>query len=200
MGRVVKVFHWATFLTFSNFSPPSPTHAQRRYLTGNLAMQSILSGLFDDAENRYLPPETLTKLNQYVKSLPLRIATYRALRDHEVKIMQVVANRLETEFAANHGVETVEQSLRHGLLILRHCAMALLMDDAEYLERQLLGWLRESMQIHQTAPIDMALWRYLRQVLHKAMSAPQFGLLDPMIVGVQKALTVAEAAALSPVR
>ncbi len=154
-------------------------------------MHSILTGLFDDAENRYLPPETLTKLNQYVKSLPLRVATYRALRDHEVKIMQVVANRLETEFAANHRIETIEQSIRHGLLILRHCAMALLMDDPSYPDRQLLGWLSESSQIQQTGAIDAVLLRYLRQVLNKAMNAQQFGLLDPLLVSVQTSLNAA---------
>lgn len=156
-------------------------------------MHSILSGLFDDAENRYLPPDNLKRLNQYVKSVPLRIATYRALRDNEVKIMQVVANRLETEFVAKYGVERIEQALRHGLLVLRHTAMALLMEDGEYLERQLLGWLRESMTIHGTTPIDTALLRYLRQVLAKAMNPQQLTLLDPMLVGVQKSLSSPEA-------
>jgi hypothetical protein len=160
-------------------------------------MQSVLSGIFDDAENRYLPNETLGKLNQYVKSIPLRVATYRALRDNEVKIMQVVANRLETEFAAKYGVATVEQSLRHGLLLLRHAAMGLLMDDAAYLDRQLLDWLKESMRIHQTSAIDAALLRYLRQVLAKAMNAQQLALLDPLLASVQKSLTVASAVAVN---
>jgi hypothetical protein len=155
-------------------------------------MQSILSGLFDDAENRYLPPDHLKRLNHYVKSVPLRIATYRALRDNEVKIMQVVANRLETEFVAKYGIERIEQSLRHGLLVLRHAAMALLMDDGEHLERQLLGWLRESISIQGTREIDTALFRYLRQVLAKAMNPQQLSLLDPMLVEVQKSLSQTE--------
>jgi hypothetical protein len=154
-------------------------------------MKSMLSSLYDDAENRYLNTETLTGLNHYVKSVPLRVATYRALRDNEIKIMQVVADRLETEFASLHTAEQVEQvekTITHGLLVMRHSAIALLMDDPEYLETRLLNWLRETMAIEATGPIDAALFRYLRQILAKAMNPQQLALLDPLLVMAQKSL------------
>jgi hypothetical protein len=150
--------------------------------------KSMLSGLYDDAENRYLNAETLTGLNHYVKSVPLRVATYRALRDNEIKIMQVVADRLETEFASQHTVEQVEKTITHGLLVMRHSAIALLMDDPGYLETRLLNWLRETITIEATGPIDAALFRYLRQILTKAMNPQQLALLDPLLVMAQKSL------------
>jgi hypothetical protein len=155
-------------------------------------MQPTLSSLFDDAENRYLNGESLTELHRYVKSMPSRVAVYRLLRDNEVKIMQVVADRLSQEFSAKASVETIECTLRHGLLVMRHGAMAMLMDDAHQLEEKLFSWLRETMLIHDTTMIDRSLYKYLKQVLAKALNPQQMALVEPLFVQIQTVLLAAD--------
>lgn len=147
-------------------------------------MQPTFAGVFDDAENRYLPTASLQEIHRYVKSVPLRLGLYRTLRDHEVKIMQVVADRLEADFATVE-TATIERSVQNGLLVVRYCAMAMLLDNAQQLEPQLLDWLRESMAIHGTQPLDQALYHYLRQVLGKALKPQQMQLMEPLLMQVQ---------------
>jgi hypothetical protein len=160
-------------------------------------MHPTFAGVFDDAENRYLPTDSLKSIHRYVKSVPLRISVYRLLRDNECKIMQVVADRLVADFGETAAEATIERSVSHGLLVLRHCAMAMLMDNAQQLEPQLLGWLRESMQIHGTDQLDTALYRYLRQVLTKAINPQQLAVIDPLLIQAQGYLTAPREAALA---
>jgi hypothetical protein len=161
-------------------------------------MHPTFAGVFDDAENRYLPTDSLKEIHRYVKSVPQRLTVYRMLRDHECKIMQVVADRLVADFGETEAEATIERSVTNGLLVMRHCAMAMLMDNAQQLEPQLLNWLRESMQIHRTETLDAALYRYLRQVLAKAINPQQLTLIDPLLVQAQSYLTAPPAAIATP--
>jgi Phycobilisome protein len=161
-------------------------------------MHPTFAGVFDDAENRYLPTDSLKEIHRYVKSVPQRLTVYRLLRDHECKIMQVVADRLVADFGETEAETTIERSVMNGLLVMRHCAIAMLMDNAQQLEPQLLSWLRESMQIHRTEKLDTALYRYLRQVLTKAINPQQLALIDPLLVQAQSYLTAPQAAIATP--
>jgi Phycobilisome protein len=163
-------------------------------------MHPTFAGVFDDAENRYLSTDSLKEIHRYVKSVPHRLNVYRTLRDHEAKIMQVVADRLVADFGETTPEVTIERSVTNGLLVVRHCAMAMLLDNAQQLEPQLLGWLRESMQIHGTEILDVALYRYLRQVLTKAMNPQQLALIDPLLIQAQGYLTAPTDAAIAPAR
>jgi hypothetical protein len=147
-------------------------------------MQSPLNNLFDDAETAYLNKEALIQLHQYMKSLPQRIAIYRSLRDNEVKIMQIVADRLSQEFGQSHSESTIEQSLCNGLLVMRSLAMALLNSDVDAVEAKLLSWLREVMEIHGTEAIDTALYKYLKQVLAKALNPQQMAIVEPLFTHI----------------
>lgn len=150
-------------------------------------MQPTFAGIFDDAENRYLPTESLKDIHRYAKSVPLRLGLYRTLRDHEMKIMQVVADRLTTDFPAVDEIK-VERALQNGMLVVRYCAMAMLMDNAQQLEPQLLDWLKESIAIHGTQKLDEALHHYLHQVLTKALKPQQMDLLEPLLNQAQAGL------------
>ncbi len=150
-------------------------------------MQATIEHIFDDVENRYLPQESLKQVHLYIKSLPERITAYRTLRDRETVILQKVADQLEKTFP-NVPKEDLERSLRYAMLTLRQCAMAMLMEDHNYLEDQLISWLRESVAIHGTAKVDRVLYSYLKKVLVQALSAKQFTLLNPLVEQVEGAI------------
>jgi hypothetical protein len=141
-------------------------------------MQPQLEQLFDEAEKRYLKPEELQTLNQYVGSLPARIDAYRALRDRELEVMQVVADQLQAALP-NESVENMERSIKNALLVLRYCAMGMLLNDEAFAVEKLRGWLTQKIQVFQTQMIDQTLYHLLEQRLDTTMTPQQKSLLSP---------------------
>ncbi|MGI0490494.1 hypothetical protein ACN4EG_01675 [Alkalinema pantanalense CENA528] len=154
-------------------------------------MHPVIETLFDEAENGYIPPDTLAEMNQYMKSLPERLAAYRTLRDREIPIMQKVADELQSQFSGET-VERLEQSLKAGILAVRHCAMAMLMQDERYLEERLLTWLEETSQIYNTQSIDRVLYPLIRDHLNQILNANQMRLFEPFFSKVHHGVVSSE--------
>jgi vacuolar-type H+-ATPase subunit E/Vma4 len=150
-------------------------------------MQPIIDGIFDEADSHFLKNEGLSEINRYVKSLPERITAYRMLRDREIEIMQKAADQLESTFP-DQSTAALERSISNALLLLRHAAMAMLMNDERFLQDRLLDWLGESIQIHGTLAIDTALQRLLAQQLERGMSPQHMSLLNPFLQRAQAAI------------
>lgn len=150
-------------------------------------MHPQLETIFDEAENRYLKPEELNILGRYVDSLPERLEAYRNLRDRELNIMQAVADQLQLELP-QHKVEVLERSIKNALLILRCCAMGMLLNDEDLVKERLLGWLSQTIQVYDTRAVDAVLYRLLNQRLKQALNSKQLSLLNPMLLLAQTAL------------
>ncbi|MGJ3251308.1 MAG: hypothetical protein ACFE0J_09290 [Elainellaceae cyanobacterium] len=150
-------------------------------------MHSKIESIFDEAENRYLKPDELGALNQYVNSLPDRLDTYRHLRDQEVAIMQPVANQLEAQFS-QEGTQTLERSIKTALLIMRYCAMAMLLNDETFLTTRLSGWFAQSIKIYNTERIDEALYQLLDRRLSDVLTPSQLNLIRPHLALAQETL------------
>lgn len=150
-------------------------------------MHPQIETIFDEAEHRYLKPEELGVINQYVSSLPERIDAYRTLRDRELEIMQQVADQLEIVLP-QETVENLERSLKNALLLLRYSAMGMLLNDEAFVQERLLSWLSTTISIHNTRAIDTALFRLLNQRLTQGLTAQQINLVGPYIAKVQTAI------------
>jgi hypothetical protein len=150
-------------------------------------MHQHLETLFDEAENRYLKPEELKLLSQYVESLPQRMETYRLLRDQEIELMQQVADQLQAALPQEK-TEVLERSIKNALLMLRYCAMAMLLNDESFVAERLLGWLSRTMQAYDSQKIDATLYRLLNQRLTQVFSPQQMSLLSPPLLLAQKSL------------
>jgi len=156
---------------------PAPTSLS---FIGSQFMHPQIETIFDEAENRYLKPEELSVLGEYVGSLPGRLETYRLLRDQEIDIMQKVADQLQLEFTQVK-IEQLERSIKNALLVLRYCAMGMLLNDEAFVENQLVGWLAQVMKAYDTHAIDQALYRLLDQSLRQTLSPTQINHLHPML-------------------
>jgi Phycobilisome protein len=110
-------------------------------------MPSPIEIVFDEAENRYLKTEELRSLGQYVVSLPERVSIYRILRDQELTLMQQVADQLHIQQPDTHP-DHLERSIKHGILILRYCAMGMLLADEGFVQSRLLNWLSDADPSH----------------------------------------------------
>lgn len=147
-------------------------------------MTSFLECVFHDAENRYLKPEELKSLNQYVISLPERLQLYRTLRDREIDIMQWVADQLEVALPQEKP-ELLERSVKSAILMLRYCAMAMLMNDERIVRDRYVAWFGEMSQIYGIKAIDATLHQYLNQRLSQVLGSKAMTLLNPMLMVAQ---------------
>lgn len=154
-------------------------------------MQSPIDGIFDEAENRYLKPEELQAIGQYVASIADRMSAYRALRDRELELIQQAADQLQLDLP---GVETaaLERTVRNGMLILRHCGMAMLLDDPDFVQKRLLSWLKDSIELHQANSADAAFFRLIQQQIRLSLNAQQIALLQPFLNQVETVIPAQE--------
>lgn len=150
-------------------------------------MHPQIESLFDTAETRYLQPDELNVISQYVDSLPQRLDAYRTLRDRELEVMQRVADLLQAQMP-NETVENLERSIKNALLTLRYCAMAMLLNDESFVKERLLGWLSDTTKIYNSQTIDRALYQLLNQQLAQALDAQAMRFLQPMLVLAQTIL------------
>ncbi|NEQ95628.1 MAG: hypothetical protein F6K30_02655 [Cyanothece sp. SIO2G6] len=141
-------------------------------------MHPQIESMFDEAEKRYLKPEELGCLNQYVDSIPARLEIYRYLRDHEVEVMQQVADNLEAQFSEEPQA-TLERCLKNALLILRYSAMGMLLNDETFLHGRLITWLEGTAKAYQTEAIDQVLYQMLNQRLSQLLSPNQVEMIKP---------------------
>ncbi len=149
----------------------------------NLEFESI----FDRAEGRYLKAEELNTLTLYVESLPERLDAYKRLRDHEIEVLQSVADQIQVDLP-NASIEDLERAIKNLLVVLRYCAMAMLLNDEVFLRERLLGWLEEVNRAFNLRPINEALYGLLSQGLKQELSPPQFALLCPYVTLAQASL------------
>lgn len=148
----------------------------------------MLDILFGEPQKAYLRPEDLNLLSQFVSSLPERINFYRRLRNEEATLLQAVADSLQQQFP-EEPEGRLKRSLQNGVLILRHAAMAMLMDDPDFVARRLASWLPEVAQGYGTESIDRALGQLIKQHFAGRFSPQQLSLLFPGIDAALNLLT-----------
>lgn len=150
-------------------------------------MHPQIEAIFDDAETRYLKPEELRFVTQYVESLPQRLDIYRNLRDQELEVMQWVADQLQAQLPQEEQ-ELLERSLKNALLMLRYCSMGMLLNDEVFVRERFLNWVSQSAKIYNTETIDKHLYRLLNQQLSRVLGSKQMNVLSPMLTMAQTAL------------
>lgn len=150
-------------------------------------MHPQIEALFNEAENRYLKPEELNVINQYVKSLPGRMDAYRALRDCELTVMQAVADQLQVALPQEK-IENLERCIKNALLVLRYCAMGMLLNDDAFAQERIVNWLSETANVYNTRQIDLTLYRLLNQKLSQALNPSHMALLSPQLVKAETLL------------
>lgn len=150
-------------------------------------MHPQIAAVFDEAENRYLKPEELKLISQYVASMPERLDAYRNLRDRELEIVQAVVDQLEVTLP-QESEENLERCIKNVLLMLRYCALSLLVNDESLVQRRFLDWVSPLAKVYDTKAIDTKLYRLLNQQLSKVLTAKQLGYLSPSLALAQEAL------------
>lgn len=150
-------------------------------------MPPKLTEVFDEAENRYLTSEELKIIAQYVASLPERLETYCSLRDRELQVMEAVVTQLQTDLP-EVPADQMERSIKQALLMLRCCALSLLLDDEALVQRRFLSWVQPLAEIYRTQSIDARLYGLLNQQLSQALTERQMRCLRPSLAFAQETI------------
>ena len=153
-------------------------------------MNSTIQSLLYDADERYLKASDIVAFKSYTSSLAQRLETYELLRDKEIVIFQPIANQLLAIFPDQQ--QDLERSLKNWLAVLRYCAMAMLLNSPEFLERRLLEWLTDIVRVHQVQAIDTALYKALQKQLPQLLADKQYALLQPFLAQAAASLLVTE--------
>jgi hypothetical protein len=151
-------------------------------------MNTALKGLIQDAEDHYLQTQELHYLDQQLDSLGQRLEAYELLRDAELEVFQNVADQLQSDFA-QLDAQLFTRALEDGLAILRYSAMAMLQENPQYLQRQLLEWLPSRAQAYELADVEKRLLQLLQTQLGKCIPAAKLALLQPYLVQAHRALS-----------
>jgi hypothetical protein len=101
--------------------------------------------------------------------------------------MQPIADELETALP-NESQENLERCLKHAILILRHSAMAMLLNDENYVQHRLLTWIEKTAKAFNTQPIDRLLYPMLDRQLGQVLTPAQINLIKPPLTLAQNAL------------
>jgi hypothetical protein len=152
-------------------------------------MSQDLRQLIFQAEEDYLPEPELDKFKIKVNSLAERLAIYEIIREQEIALFQPIADQL-VQNATERQPVIVEKAIKHWISILRYCAMAMLLDNPEYLQHRLLEWLTEQIQAHQLQSLETEIYKLLQIRLKKVVSAEQLALLNPFLEEAKKTLLV----------
>ncbi|NJK68711.1 MAG: phycobilisome protein [Microcoleus sp. SU_5_3] len=150
-------------------------------------MHPEIEVLLDQAENRFLKAEELIAFKRQAATLAQRLKIYEFLREKEASIFQPVANKLQEAFP-DEKQETLERSLKHWVLVVRYCAMAMLLNDRAFLEQRLLDWLSGLVEAHQTQKIELTLCNLLQTRIEEILSEQARAILQPFLDQAQSIL------------
>ncbi len=139
------------------------------------------------AEDHFLQPQELEGFQETVATLAQRLEVYEALRDQEIDIFQPIANQLEESFP-NESQHLLERALTRWLSVLRYSAMAMLMNNPEYLQRRLLEWLTDIVQVHSMEDVENKLSQLLKARLAEMLSEEQIALIQPFLEQAESTL------------
>lgn len=143
-------------------------------------MHTDLTILCHRSQHHYLPKGEVAVFKHHVDLLKERLELYKLLRDHEVSIFQSIANQLEEVFEQENP-KIIKKALKHWISALRYCAMAMLLNNHEYLQHRLLEWLTDIIQAHQMQEMENYLYEFLQIQLSELLTVEQIGLLNPFL-------------------
>lgn len=144
------------------------------------ALNHTLEQHIVDADGRYLSPEELRSLENYVSSYTQRLDTYQKISQHSDAI---VLNALK-KFARVHP-EIIQQSGKRCQYdmseVLRYIALSILRDDEFLFLEKVMFWLDTVLRAHHKQTACSKAYQYLQEAVEETLSSSNSGLVRPYI-------------------
>ncbi len=150
-------------------------------------MTQHIDQLMIEAEGRYLKPEEIKSIKDYVMGWPKRQHVYRMLRDHESTMIAQTLSQLQQEIP-HLTPQVLELCQRDLALSLRQCGLAMLLVDEELLKERLIEWIEEQARLYDLRDVYEALYRLLQQSLKQHLAPGELEFIRPYVTQAQVAL------------
>ncbi len=150
-------------------------------------MHTDISHILYKAEDAYLGNQDMALYRYNVASIAQCIEAYETMRDREIHVFQMIADELNESFPTATRVE-LETVIKQWVLLLRYCAMAMLLNNPDYLTLRLSNWFKDLLQFRTLADIDQTLYELLLENLEDVMAEKHYSLLKPHLDQVKASL------------
>jgi hypothetical protein len=143
-------------------------------------MQTDLENFWQKAEEQFLTPSEVNQFRGTLDSLRARLSAYETLRDREASVFQAVADRLVDRFP-DENPKTLERALKHWIAVTRYAAMAMLLNNPDYLEHRLLEWLTDIVRVYRMEEIIACLHESFLAEAERVLNVEGMSLLRPFL-------------------
>lgn len=137
------------------------------------------------AEAEYLEQQDLANFKGQVFALEKRLQIYEIISSKETEVFQSIASRLVSD---PDEPDKIKLALKHWLMVMRYCAMAMLLDNPDYLEYRILEWLSEQVEAYETKAIEQRIFELLQKRYRKVLNSEQLSILQPYLEQTRNAL------------
>jgi Phycobilisome protein len=134
----------------------------------------VEEGQGTDGFGKYVDAEVLSALSIFADSMAARSKVYEAIQNQEKAIVEEACQSV-------NGHAEPEKLMQEMTLLLRHSALAMLMDDATVLMEGGLSWVRAMAEAQQQQELYVATSEKLMAAALKALPTDQGSLLQPFL-------------------
>lgn len=148
-------------------------------------MLSQLERLSREVDGRYASDAELAFAIDYVRSFNLRVQTYQKLQELESTIVQQTYAKMRaidpTVFTGKNREDLTRRCASDMLAVLRATAMAVLLNDPDALQEELLLWFQTIVRAINHERVCNLEFTVLQEVVKQHLTPPQANLVCPLL-------------------
>jgi hypothetical protein len=147
-------------------------------------MLNQLKHLSQTTEGRYATDAELHFIADYVQSFDARLQTYLKLQQLEPILVQQTYNKVRSIEASSFHYNNADMSAKWKLdtvRVLRYTAIAMLMDDPQMLQENLLLWFRTVIRAFGVQRNSEMTYHVLQNVMQQHLSPHQMEFVRPFL-------------------
>ncbi len=148
-------------------------------------MNSLVMDLIQSTEGRYLRPDELQRLREYVEGIPKRVRIYQVLQSKEDEMVERVMEKFQAmapNLSRRHGILAWERCRRDLKMVWRYCCMALLLNDEDYLRDKLLYWLETILKAFKMRDECQLAYKLMLDLLSAVFSPEESEMMRPYLL------------------
>jgi Phycobilisome protein len=149
-------------------------------------MNSVIERIVEEGQGtagqgQYVDTEVLSALSIFADSMAARSAAYEAIQNQEKSIVEEACQSVKNPAES-------EKMMQEMTLLLRHSALAMLLDDATVLMEGGLSWVQAMAKAQQQQELYVATAEKLMAATLKALPDDQGSLLQPFLSMIPQTL------------
>lgn len=147
-------------------------------------MFTNLERLSVEVDGRYATSEELDFLKSYFQTFKYRISAYQKIQKNESAIINQIQENLEKmnpNIFMQGSVNLKSKWRSDTIRVLRYSAMALLIDDPEYLQQRLLIWFSTILQAFKVQDLTKLTCQTMSDIIKNYLTPEENNLFLPLI-------------------